>query len=154
MEPKTMSTLKFKLRPSPVLPEHRPLYKISQVILTLWLACRSNRSSLLRLHLFNWAMKSGERRQQLIAASRTKKLNLVTWGFDPMLANALTYAKASDLVTSNAKGYELTDAGEIFAKDLMSDNQVLTAEKELFKEIGKSITEGMVDDASREWSLQ
>ncbi len=71
-----------------------------------------------------------------------------------MLANALTYAKASDLVTSNAKGYELTDAGEIFAKDLMSDNQVLTAEKELFKEIGKSITEGMVDDASREWSLQ
>jgi len=99
-------------------------------------------------------MKSGERRQQLIAASRTKKLNLVTWGFDPMLANALTYARASDLVTSNAKGYELTDAGEIFAKDLMSDNQVLTAEKELFKEIGKSITEGMVDDASKEWSLQ
>ena len=99
-------------------------------------------------------MKSEERRLQLITASRTKKLDLVTWGFDPMLANALTYAKASDLVTSNAKGYELTEAGELFAKDIISDNEVLSVEKELFKEIGKSITEGMVDDASKEWSLQ
>ncbi|MGV7205787.1 hypothetical protein [Xanthomonas citri] len=149
-----MSTLKFKLRPSPVLPEHRPLYKISQVLLTLFLACRSNRSSLLRLHLFNWALKSEERRNQLVVASRTKRLDLVTWGFDPMLANALTYAKASGLITANAKGYELTDDGELFAKELLSDNEVLVVEKTLLKEIGKSITEAMVDDASKEWSLQ
>lgn len=149
-----MSTLKFKLRPSPVLPEHRPLYKISQVLLTLSLACRSNRSSLLRLHLFNWALKSEERRQQLVVASRTKRLDLVTWGFDPMLANALAYAKASGLVVASAKGYELTDDGELFARDLISDNEVLVVEKDVLKEVGRSITEAMVEDASKEWILQ
>src|SRR3546814_3539930 len=50
--------LRFERRPSPVLAEHRPMYKIGQVLLILFLASRGGRSSLPRLQLFNWAMKS------------------------------------------------------------------------------------------------
>jgi len=145
--------LKFQRRPSPVLPEHRPLYKIAQLALVLYLASRGAKSSLARLHLFNWAFKSSGRGGRLSQAVRTKSLSVTAWGFDPALAIALRYAVAEGLVSVNGSGYQLTDLGQIFAKSIAAAPEVLVAEKALLIEVGKGITEKMVDAVAKGWGI-
>lgn len=145
--------LKFQRRPSPVLPEHRPLYKIAQLVLILSLASRGGKSSLARLHLFNWAFKSADRGERLSQAVRTKSLNVTAWGFDPALAIALRYAAAEGLVSVGGSGYQLTDVGQIFAKSIVEAPEVLAAEKALLIDVGKGITEKMVDAVAKGWEI-
>lgn len=145
------SKLRFQPRPSPVLPEHRPLYKIAQVALVLH-ASRAGKSSLARLHLFNWAFKTSERIERLSQATRTKTLTVPAWGFDPALAIALRYAQAEDLVVSLKNGgYGLTDLGQIFAKSIMEQGDALVAEKQLLTTAGMGITETLVDAIAKGW---
>lgn len=151
---KSHSNLRFNRRPSSVLPEHRPLYKIAQLILVLHISSRSNKSSLARLHLFNWAFKTKDRRDRLSQSARSKSLNVTAWGFDPALAIALRYALAEGLVRTAQKGYEITDTGEIFARSIMEDPDVLKVEKEMLEAVGKSITETMVEAVAKGWDAK
>lgn len=146
-----LNHLRFERRPAPVLPEHRPLYKIAQVILVLHLGCRAGKSSLTKLHLFNWALKSTERRQRLSQAARTKNLNVTAWGFDPALAIALRYACAEELIATTSSGYELTGRGQTFASLIMDHPDVMIEEKTLLGDVGKNITENMVDVVAKGW---
>ena len=146
--------LRFQRRPAPVLPEHRPLYKIAQVLLVLHLASRAGKSSLTRLHLFNWALKAQDRGGRLSEAARTKSLNVTAWGFDPALAIALRYACAEGLITALRGGYELTDLGRIFAGSILDEPDALTDEKELLKNVGKNISESMVDAVAKGWETK
>lgn len=143
--------LKFQRRPAPVMAEHRPLYKICQVLLVLHLASRGSKSSLLRLHLFNWALKRSDRGRQLKLASDTKVLNVAAWGFDPALAIALRYAIAEKLIRAVPTGYELTDTGKLLAVDVAKDQVVFGTEKTLLLAVGKNITEAMVDSVAKGW---
>ena len=146
-----LTHLRFERRPAPVLPEHRPLYKIAQVVLVLHLSSRAGKSSLTKLHLFNWALKSAERRQRLSQAARTKSLNVTAWGFDPALAIALRYACAEEMIAAISSGYELTGRGQTFANSIMDDPDLLIEEKTLLKDVGKNINEGMVDVVAKGW---
>jgi hypothetical protein len=147
-----MSRLKFQPRPGPVLPEHRPMYKICQVLLILHMASRGGRSRLPRLHLFNWALKTSARSQQLVGAAQAKSLRVAAWGFDPALAIALRYAVAEGVVNEVSAGYELSDSGVALAKDVANDSELLVAEKKVLLAIGRSgITEGMVDEVAKGW---
>jgi hypothetical protein len=148
------ANLRFQRRPSPVLPEHRPLFKIAQIVLVLHLASRAGRSSLARLHLFNWALKTPERGARLIKAVKTKKLDVSAWGFDPALAIALRYACAEGLIVLSKGGYELTDMGLLFARSIIEDQSMLNTEKELLKNTGKGITETMVDIVAKGWEAE
>lgn len=146
--------LRFQTRPAPVLPEHRPLYKIAQVLLVLHLSSRAGKSSLTRLHLFNWALKVPDRGERLSQAARTKSLNVTAWGFDPALAIALRYACAEGLITASGSGYELTDLGRILADSIVNEPDTLTEEKEFLRAIGKGISEAMVDAVAKEWETK
>jgi hypothetical protein len=146
--------LRFQQRPTPVLPEHRPLYKIAQILLILDLASRGARSSLSRLHLFNWALKTPERGEKLYQAVSTKRLNVTAWGFDPALAIALRYACAEGLVITSSGGYELTETGQMFANSIGTEPLTLTVEKELLKRIGKGVTETMVEAVAKGWETK
>ena len=143
--------LKFQRRPSPVLPEHRPLYKIGQVLLILRLASRGGKSSLTRLHLFNWALKRQERRLSLKEAAETKILRVSAWGFDPALAIALRLAIAEGLVRDVSNGYELTDQGELFADDIKRMPDLFIADKATLADIGKAVTETVVEAVAKGW---
>lgn len=146
--------LRFRRRPSPVLPDHRPLYKIGQVLLVLLLASRGGKSRLPRLHLFNWALKSAERRSQLVGAAKSKAFKVAAWGFDPALAIAIRYSIAEGLLEEHAAGYKLSDAGLVFAKELVKDQDLLAQEKTFLTEIGKSITEAMVEEVASGWEAE
>lgn len=143
--------LKFERRPAPVLAEHRPVYKIVQILLVLHIASRAGRSKLPRLHLFNWALKSADRTQQLVDASNKKKLRVAAWGFDPALAIAVRYAIADELIRETQTGYEITDSGTEFAKTICGLPDVLTKDKKALEQIGKGITENMVEEIAKGW---
>lgn len=143
--------LRFRRRPSPVLPDHRPLYKIGQILLVLHLASHGGKSRLPRLHLFNWALKLKERQLQLVNAAKKKVLNVEAWGFDPALAIALRFALAEKLLEETTTGYKITDLGLDLARDLAKDIEVFGPEKKFLTEVGKGITEAMVESVSNGW---
>jgi hypothetical protein len=146
-----VTRLRFRRRPSPVLPEHRPLYKIGQTLLVLQLASHGGKSRLPRLHLFNWAMKDKERKAQLVAAAGERRLNVAAWGFDPALAIAIRFAMAEGLLEETSTGYRITDTGVVLAKELMKDPEVFGPEKTFLLNVGKGITEAMVEKVASGW---
>lgn len=146
--------LRFERRPSPVLAEHRPMYKIGQVLLILHLASRGGKSSLPRLQLFNWAMKSTKREQQLVLAVGEKVLQVPAWGFDPALAIAVRLAIAEGLVSENSTGYEISQAGEFLAKEILMDADLFGRERSFLSSIGKSLTEAMVEATASGWEAK
>ena len=143
--------LRFERRPAPVLVEHRPVYKISQLLLVLHISSRGGKSTLPRLHLFNWAVKRTDRIQKLVDAAKAKVLQITAWGFDPALAIAIRFAVAEDLVQSTSTGYQLSEKGRNFIVEVLKDPDVFASERILLTEIGKDITEAMVDKVAKGW---
>ncbi len=146
--------LRFVRRPSPVLVEHRPIYKITQLLLVLQISSRGGRSTLPRLHLFNWAMKSTDRIQKLVDAAKGKVLNMTAWGFDPALAIAIRFAVAENLVETTSTGYQLTEKGRSFISKVLEDADAFAPERMLLTQIGKDITEGMVEKVAKGWEAE
>ena len=147
----TTRTLRFIRRASPVFPEHRPLYKIAQILLILELASRGGKSTLPRLQLLNWALKSEERRTKLVNDVKQKQLNLAAWGFDPVVAIALRFAQAEKLISQVSTGYQITELGTRFALSVCKDVENLGSERMFLSSLGKSLTEGMVSAVSDKW---
>jgi hypothetical protein len=143
--------LKFTRRPNPVLPEHRPIYKITQVLLILSYS-RGGKSSLLRLHLLNWVLKSSQRIQKLRNAIQSGSLSLPTWGFDPALVVALRFAQAEKLLIQVSNGYKIEEKGRRFVKDVLKDPTILESERTALAEIGRGISEGMVESVAKNWN--
>ncbi len=146
--------LKFRRQPSPVLAEHRPIYKICQLLLVLHISSRASRSRLPRLHLFNWALRSPERIEQLTRAAAEKVLRVRAWGFDPALAIAVRFAIAEGLVHEASNAYELTDSGMSLVKDILKNRDLFLSDKNALNAIGKGITEGMVDNVAKGWEAE
>lgn len=144
--------LRFVRRPSPVLVEHRPLYKITQLLLVLQLSSRGGKSTLARLHLFNWALKRTDRIQKLVDAAKLEVLLITAWGFDPALAIAIRFAIAEDLVQQTSTGYRIADKGKAFIAEVLKDSEAFAKERNLLTEIGKDITETMVDNVAKGWA--
>lgn len=145
------SHLRFERRPSPIMAEHRPLYKIGQILLILHIASRSGKSSLPRLHLFNWALKSAERREMMLKAAERGTLSVPAWGFDPVLAIAVRYAIAEGLVKEISTGYELTETGELFVREIIKDIDLFFSDRAFLEKVGKKITGAMVDATANGW---
>lgn len=130
------------------------MYKIGQVLLILSLASRGGRSSLPRLQLFNWAMKSEKRQQLLILAVGEKVLQVPAWGFDPALAIAVRLAIAEGLVVENSTGYAISEAGEFFVKEILKDADLFGDERSFLSAVGKGLTERMVEATASGWEVK
>ena len=143
--------LVFERRPAPVLVEHRPLYKICQLLLVLRVSSRGGKSTLPRLHLFNWALKRTDRIQKLVEAAKAKALHITAWGFDPAVAIAIRYAIAEDLMKTTSTGYQISEKGQSFIDEVLKDEAVFFQERALLKDVGKDITESMVESVAKGW---
>ena len=148
------TTLRFERRPAPVLPEHRPLYKIGQLLLILQLGSRGRKSSLPRIQLFNWALKRKEREAILLDAGQKGYLKVSAWGFDPAVAIAISYALAEELMQTTSTGYSISSAGINFVAAFCKDPDCFSSERLFLEKVGKSITETMVTQVSRGWEEQ
>jgi len=145
-----MMRLKFTRRPNPVLPEHRPIYKIAQLLLILHYS-RGGKSSLLRLHLLNWIVKSQSRIDSLCKGLESGSLLFLTWGFDPAVAIAIRFALAEKLVSETSTGYKIEPKGKIFVNDFMKDTALLHLERTALSGVGTSVTERMVESIAKDW---
>jgi hypothetical protein len=145
-----MTSLAFSVRPSVVLPDHRPLYKITQLLLILLLASHGKKSSMARLQMFNWALKDEARRAKLALAAESGELEFPAWGFDPVLDRALSLARADGLVEPTTTGVKLTGEGARFC-DSVIEEQLYSEDQALLRKLRTSITEKMVQAIVNQW---
>ncbi|BCI77529.1 hypothetical protein ACPF3S_003305 [Vibrio cholerae] len=147
-----MSKLSFSRRRSSVIPELRPMYKIGKILMILKLCCSGGKASLLKLHLFNWAMLESKRMQALQLSAERKELIIGVWGIDPSLNMALAHAISEGLVARQSNGsFILTTKGDNF---IVGSKLLELFDKEVFelKVVSKKITEKMVTDAAKRWA--
>lgn len=143
--------MKFIQRPAPVFVEHRPIYKIGQILLILYLSSRGFKSSLTRLQLFNWLIKERVRKDKVILSIKNNKLDVYAWGFDPALTIALRYAIAEKLIDENVDSFKLTNKGVEYCMRILEDETLFEEEKTFLQVVKKSITEKIVDSATKGW---
>lgn len=143
--------MKFIQRPAPVFVEHRPIYKIGQILLILYLSSRGFKSSLTRLQLFNWLIKERVRKDKVILSIKNNKLDVYAWGFDPALTIALRYAIAEKLIDENVDSFKLTNKGVEYCVRILEDETLFEEEKTFLQVVKKSITEKIVDSATKGW---
>lgn len=134
----------------PLYPELRPLYKISKLLLILKHASRSKKSSLIRLHLFNWVLKDRDRMKALETGISNNKLSFKVWGVDPAVNYALQYAQAEGLVNKEGQSFKLTSKGEGLLKTSNVES-LFDKEMRLFEKIGVKLTEKLVSGITKEW---
>ncbi len=157
MEDLFIKKLSFTKRPIPIPADYRPMYKIAIIVLILKLCCRSDKASLLKLHLFSWALAS-KKHTALLADYISKNFvgEFSVWGIEPALNRALQLATAEkicDIV--DGKNYQLsTEKGLQFFNMIMSDNELLVDEKAFLRSLGKNtITDSRINTMTKQWSL-
>lgn len=145
-----MTSLVFKRKPAPLYAEYRPLYVIARILLVLYLASRATKSSIARLHLFHWALRDKGRWESLRRAAGGNVLSVNTWGMDPALNQALTYAVGEDLLEQQGQSYRLTSSGRDLAKRIV-DEEILAQEAAFLKALGSRVTERLVTQIMDRW---
>lgn len=145
-----MNRITFHRKPMPLMAEHRPIYKITQILLVLYLASRGNKSSLIRLHLFSWVLKDEKRKQILLESLKQDKILFGVWGVDPAVNIALQYAEAEGLIEKAGLSYRLTLKGAGYASKI-DDGIAFKDDYFFLKSLGIKITEKMVGNIVEEW---
>lgn len=146
-----MSKIRFHRRPMPLIADYRPLYKIFQILAILHYTSRGGRSSLIRLHLINWVLKSEDRKKKLLALNDDSNIPFRVWGIDPALNIALQYGVAQGLIEQQSDAYSINENGKgILLK--AKDENIQFEEVEYLSKLGKRVTEKLVSRVVEKWS--
>jgi hypothetical protein len=148
--------ISFEKRPIPIPADYRPMYKIGQIVLILRLVCRSEKSTLLKLHLFSWALSTPENTAKLREHIQSNfQTEFAVWGIDPALNRALQFAIAEGISEVVAgKNYKLTEKGFRLFEMIKADEDLFTTEKAFLNEVGKNkITDTRIQSMSNQWKL-
>lgn len=142
----------FKRKPVPIPADYRPLYKITLILLILEKNSRGKKASLMKLHLFSWALKSNFSRERLIDALKTNDLPDL-WSFEPSLNRALIFAEAEKLCeVVNKTNYKITTKGKEFLGKVLGDDQVFKDEKEFLNKVGLKVGETLIQNTIKKWN--
>jgi hypothetical protein len=151
-----ITKLSFIQRPIPIPADYRPMYKIALIVLILRICCRAETSSLLKLHLFSWALTSDDNLTKLREyVTSNFQSDFSVWGIEPALNRALQFAIAENICeVANGKNYKLTEKGNRFYEMIDADNELFSKEKTFLKFIGKSkITDKRLTAMSNQWTI-
>lgn len=142
--------ISFTPQNKPIYPELRIIYRIVQVLLVLKICSRGNKSSLIRLHLFNWGLSSKENRTALLKFAQQTSNSINFWSIDPMLNRAIEFAVAENLIDRGLNSYSITVKGLSYIDSISSIDEI---EKDIkFLELlGKNITESSVNKQLDLW---
>jgi len=136
----------FQRRPASLPADLRPSWRIGMVLLLLRKCCRSNKSSLGRLHVLNWGVLSKDNRlalQKVIREDATADQLIVR--IEPSLNRAVALAAGEGLVQRpNGEHIELTARGIHFADAIDATEGMYIVEKELMVSIGKRVSEKLI----------
>jgi hypothetical protein len=136
----------FTRRKLPVSPEYRPVTKVAQIVLILFMASRGKSANLLKFQLLNWAFKLPEREKILLELIQDPLITPPFISMDPSVNRALQFSVADKLITfGHTTGkFTLSSKGEEFAKAIVKEADVLTSERNLLKKVGLNITDKVI----------
>lgn len=141
----------FRQRPLPLVAPMRAQWRIAVLCLTLKKCCRQSRSSLFRLHVLNWAVRTREAQKALLAVveGRLSPEQMLV-RFDPTLVVAIDYAIGERLILPqrNAR-YQLALEGQLLVAEVESDTSCLAFERRFLDRVGFNFTEAVADTARR-----
>ena len=137
----------FRRRPVAVPGDLRPTWRIGLLVLLLKRCCRQSRSSLTRLHVLNWAVRTENNHQaliELVANARSPDSLIVR--FDPAFNRAMDFALGEGLVRRvDGSRIELTSSGDAMADEIAKNEGLYSGEKTFVDEIRQRVTETVVD---------
>lgn len=137
----------FKRRPVPVPAEARPSWKVAELLVILQISSRGGKSTLKRLHLLNWAVRSVANRHAF-RESRSAPSPLFRFNvrFEPAFSRAIDLAAGQSLVDwVSGDKIQLSAKGTELAQKILADPAVLQEERAFLRDLGKSVTEKEAD---------
>lgn len=136
----------FKRRPRALPPDLRPDLRVAVLVLVL-ARCRAERASLRQLHVLMWAVRSRTSRSAFLAAlQKGAESDRAMVRFEPSVNRTLDLAVGEGLVERVMNRVILTDKGRIFCRELHSNAALLDEVKAFLDDIGKKVTQKMVED--------
>lgn len=136
----------FRQRPVSVPGDLRPIWRICLLIILLRKCCIGGKSSLRRLHVLNWAVRSPSVSTTLInAINGAFPPDAVIIRIEPALNRAIDLSIGEGLVHRGTKDrIELTSKGKEFADTILDTKLVLEQEKRFVEQVGYSVSEKFV----------
>jgi len=149
-----INKIRFSKKPISIPAEYRISFKIAQIILILKICSIGSKASLLKLHLLSWALKSEENKKKLKIFIENNFIgHFKTWGIEPALNRALSYAVAENLCVIENGKYKLSKKGDSFY-DIILKNEDLQVEIDYLKLLGKrKITDKQIFEIAKMWEL-
>ncbi|GAB2750337.1 hypothetical protein GCM10027019_31260 [Melaminivora jejuensis] len=138
----------FRRRPVALPGDLRPTWRIGLLMLLLSQCCRQQRSSLTRLHVLNWAVRSEANYQELTALIEGRlPPDALIVRFEPAFSRAIDFAIGENLVKRvDGARVELTDNGKEFAEEILKDSSLYIPEKKLTGVLRQRASETLVDN--------
>ncbi|MCP4675919.1 MAG: hypothetical protein GY854_10520 [Deltaproteobacteria bacterium] len=138
----------FNRRATAVPGDLRPLWRMNLVLLLLRKCCRGGKSSFARLHVLSWASLSPENRSLLVRVlDEEEMVESLVVRVEPSLNRAVDFAIGEGLVRRvSGDRYELTPTGVARADALFEAEECLNEEKAFVEQIGRRVTEGLVNE--------
>jgi hypothetical protein len=139
----------FRSRPKSIPGDLRPLWRIGIILLILRLASWGKKSSLGRLHVLNWAIRTEENREELeevIAGNISPDTVIVR--IEPSLNRAIDFAHGEGLLEFvSGDRVQLTPIGKSATNKLLNQDNLFREEKLFLRRIGKTgLTEKIVKE--------
>jgi hypothetical protein len=134
---------RFKRRPLAIAPDFRKDWKIAVLLLILDISSRGGKSSLKRLHVINWAVRS-ERHQRQFEETKDADSPLFAFKvrFEPAFSRAVEFAEAQKLISwIEGDRVQLTQTGRTLAETIKRNDEILKPEKDFLTRVGKTVTE-------------
>jgi hypothetical protein len=141
-------SLRFKRRPMAIAAELRPDWKIGALLLILHLSSRGGKSSLRRLHILNWGLRSAKNRAEFEQVREHQQpLFSFQFRFEPALGRAINLAVGEKYVAwVGGNRLQITPRGQRWVKEILKDESVMQEERGFLERIGKDITEGIATE--------
>ncbi|AHG92110.1 hypothetical protein J421_4643 (plasmid) [Gemmatirosa kalamazoonensis] len=145
---KSASVVSFTARPIPLHADYRPIWRVPLLAITIRLCCHASRTSLTRLHILNWAVRTPSARRELLALLDGKKRPQdVIVRTEPTL-NFVVDLALGEKVVSFPRGdrVALTERGIALADEVIQTEDCFEVEKAFFAALGKQLTEEWVGE--------
>src|SRR5947209_4097114 len=128
---------KFLPRPRDLPSDLRPNWRVPLLVLMLDMCSRGGKSSLYKLHLLNWSIRSEEQRWLLLEnLSDGPDYSQVRIQVEPSFIRAIQFSVAEKLVERlDGNRVKITEQGRQFAQDIKKSKS-LVSEKEFLSKIG------------------
>lgn len=138
---------RFRRKPMAIAAELRPDWKVMTLLMSLQLSSYAGKSSLKRLHVLNWAIRSKRFGEEFTAIlNDPSPLFGFAIRFEPAFSRAIDLAVGHNLITwIGGNRLQISPKGKQFVKTALKDKTLMQQERVFLQTLGKSVTEAIAE---------